>query len=142
MQWYIYSFLGRCPELELHWTFLCKLLKSCPIIPRVVVQFYIPMTNAWRFQFLCITFLNTVSPWHTNLQIVNFQRCKQEFACPVTCLVYNVMSILPLQVVVYFKVLYGVQYFYFKPRMFRSKHKSSHDWNWYYCNFQGAVLYD
>ena len=97
MQWYIYSFLGRCPELKLRCTFLYKLLKSCQIIPRVVAQFYIPVSSVWRFQFLCITFLIIVSPWHTNLQIVNFQRSKQEFACLIMCLVYNVMSVHPLQ---------------------------------------------
>ena len=43
---------------------------------------------------------NAASPLHTDLQVVNIQRCERTFACPITCLVYTLMCTHRLQAAV------------------------------------------
>ena len=43
---------------------------------------------------------NAASPLHTDLQVVNIQRCERAFACPITCLVYTLMCTHRLQAAV------------------------------------------
>ena len=99
-------------------------------------------------QVLRCLYVNTVSPLHMNLQVANFQRCEcvhmSNHVSQFTCLAYIVTCVRPVRVVVLLcTLLYStvqstvVQYIYFKPRMSRSKRKSSS----MYCTVLFKVLY-
>ena len=80
----------------------------------------------------------TVSPLHTSLQVGNLQRAKHEFACQ-SCKLVNMSGVhchgcassTNGCAFVYFTVQYGIEHSstvsLFKPRMSRSKRKSSND---------------
>ena len=112
---------------------VCVCVCNSLIDHNISPYFYDSKFPTYEFIFMIVRSL------HMNLQVVNFQRCKRIFACPITevspgvwhalshvCLLCKWLCLCVLHcILLYIAVV--VRCLYFKPRMSRSKCKSRSD---------------
>ena len=103
-----------------------------------------PWMRFWRVKFHK---QNRVSPLHTSLQVVSFQRREHAFPCPIAEVLESGMrchkwaTSASACAFAYFTVLYWVQYysiFISSPGCLETSIKAT--WHSWYCTFQGTVL--